>query len=103
MKLAFFDNYKLGVVNGDKIVDVSDVVKGHQGARPTGRDPRRDRAIFQVQAPSSLPPRKRAKASRSSKVKLRAPLPKPEKIIRMAVNYMEDGTLPGARADQRLQ
>ena len=28
MKLAFFDNYKLGVVVGNKIVDVSAVVKG---------------------------------------------------------------------------
>ena len=28
MKLAFFDDYKLGVVVGDKIVDVSAVVKG---------------------------------------------------------------------------
>jgi 2-keto-4-pentenoate hydratase/2-oxohepta-3-ene-1,7-dioic acid hydratase in catechol pathway len=29
-----------------------------------------------------------------SQVKFRAPLPKPENIICMAVNYMEDGTLP---------
>ena len=27
MKLAFFDDYKLGVVVGDKIVDVSAVMK----------------------------------------------------------------------------
>ncbi len=27
MKLAFFDDFKLGVVTGDKVVDVSDVVK----------------------------------------------------------------------------
>src|SRR5258707_267582 len=27
MKLAFFDDFKLGVVMGDKVVDVSDVVK----------------------------------------------------------------------------
>ena len=26
MKLAFFDDFKLGVVTGDKVVDVSDVV-----------------------------------------------------------------------------
>ena len=27
MKLAFFDDFKLGVVTGDKVVDVTDVVK----------------------------------------------------------------------------
>ena len=27
MKLAFFDDFKLGVVAGDKVVDVTDVVK----------------------------------------------------------------------------
>ena len=31
MKLAFFDDYKLGVVVGDKIVDVSSVAKGIKG------------------------------------------------------------------------
>ena len=34
MKLAFFDNYKLGVVVGDKIVDVSAVVKGIKALGP---------------------------------------------------------------------
>ena len=34
MKLAFFDNYKLGVVVGDKIVDVSHVVKGIKALGP---------------------------------------------------------------------
>ena len=27
MKLAFFDDFKLGVVAGDKVVDVTEVVK----------------------------------------------------------------------------
>ena len=27
MKILFFDDFKLGVLNGDKIVDVSDKVK----------------------------------------------------------------------------
>ena len=34
MKLAFFDDYKLGVVVGDKIVDVSAVVKGIKALGP---------------------------------------------------------------------
>ena len=45
MKLAFFDNFKLGVVTGDKIVDVSAASKGIKRARPPGRDPRRDRKL----------------------------------------------------------
>ncbi len=34
MKLAFFDDYKLGVVIGDKIVDVSAVTKGIKALGP---------------------------------------------------------------------
>ena len=34
MKLAFFDNYKLGVVVGDKIVDVSAATKGIKALGP---------------------------------------------------------------------
>ena len=34
MKLAFFDDYKLGVVVGDKIVDVSAVTKGIKALGP---------------------------------------------------------------------
>ena len=34
MKLAFFDDYKLGVVIGDKIVDVSAVAKGIKALGP---------------------------------------------------------------------
>ena len=34
MKLAFFDNYKLGVVVGDKIVDVSAVTKDIKALGP---------------------------------------------------------------------
>ena len=34
MRLAFFDDYKLGVVVGDKIVDVSSVAKGIKALGP---------------------------------------------------------------------
>jgi len=40
---------------------------------------------------------KKGKGKPLSKAKLRPPLPKPENIICMAVNYMEDGTLPEPR------
>src|SRR4249920_3484036 len=83
MKLAFFDNYKLGVVVGDKIVDVSAVVKGIKALGP------QDVMRGVIEKWST----KKGKGKPLSKVKLRPPLPKPENIICMAVNYMEDGTL----------
>jgi 2-keto-4-pentenoate hydratase/2-oxohepta-3-ene-1,7-dioic acid hydratase in catechol pathway len=93
MKLAFFDNYKLGVVNGGKIVDVSDAVKGIKALGP------QDVIRTVIEQWSKWKPKiaaaaKKGKSKPLNKVKLRAPLPKPENIICMAVNYMEDGTLP---------
>jgi len=93
MKLAFFDNYKLGVVNGSKIVDVSDAVKGIKALGP------QDVIREVIEKWSKWKPKltaaaRKGKSKPLNKVKLRAPLPKPENIICMAVNYMEDGTLP---------
>ncbi|HWS09549.1 MAG TPA: fumarylacetoacetate hydrolase family protein, partial [Xanthobacteraceae bacterium] len=95
MKLAFFDNYKLGVVVGDKIVDVSAVTKGIKALGP------QDVIRGVIEKWSSYKGKLAAAAKKGkgkgkplAKVKLRPPLPKPENIICMAVNYMEDGTLP---------
>jgi 2-keto-4-pentenoate hydratase/2-oxohepta-3-ene-1,7-dioic acid hydratase in catechol pathway len=93
MKLAFFDNYKLGVVVGDKIVDVSAVAKSIKALEP------QDVMRGVIENYSKLKDKlaaavKKGKGKPLSKVKLRAPLPHPENIICMAVNYMEDGTLP---------
>jgi hypothetical protein len=41
MKLEFFDDFKLGVVAGDKVVDVTDVVKLVRILDLVGRDCRR--------------------------------------------------------------
>ena len=93
MKLAFFNDYKLGVVVGDKIVDVSGVAKGIKALGP------QDVIRGVIENFGALKPQleaaaKNGKGTSLSKVKLRPPLPKPENIICMAVNYMEDGTLP---------
>ena len=45
MKLAFFDDFKLGVVKGDAIVDVSAVVKDIPACRPGRPDQRPDRRL----------------------------------------------------------
>src|SRR6516162_6252592 len=91
MKLAFFDDFNLGVVAGDKVVDVTDMVKDipRLGPQDVMRgvierfDALKDRLVDAA-----------AKGHGESQVRLRPPLPKPENIICMAVNYMEDGTLP---------
>ena len=63
MKLAFFDDYKLGVVVGDKIVDVSSVAKGIKALGP--QDVMRGVIEqFRKLKASSPRPRKRARASR---------------------------------------
>jgi 2-keto-4-pentenoate hydratase/2-oxohepta-3-ene-1,7-dioic acid hydratase in catechol pathway len=92
MKLAFFDNYKLGVVVGDKIVDVSAVTKGIKALEP------QDVIRGVIEKWSSYKGKlaaaaKKGKGKPLAKVKLRPPLPNPENIVCMAVNYMEDGTL----------
>jgi 2-keto-4-pentenoate hydratase/2-oxohepta-3-ene-1,7-dioic acid hydratase in catechol pathway len=93
MKLAFFDDYKLGVVTGDKVVDVSDVVKDIPRMGP--QDVMRGVIEKFDQLKGKLADAAaKGQGKPLSQVKLRAPLPKPENIICMAVNYMEDGTLP---------
>jgi 2-keto-4-pentenoate hydratase/2-oxohepta-3-ene-1,7-dioic acid hydratase in catechol pathway len=93
MKLAFFDDYKLGVVTGDQVVDVSDVV----GDIPHLEPQHIMRGVierFGEYKGKLADAAAKGKAVPLSQVKLRSPLPRPENIICMAVNYMEDGTLP---------
>jgi 2-keto-4-pentenoate hydratase/2-oxohepta-3-ene-1,7-dioic acid hydratase in catechol pathway len=93
MKLAFFDDFRLGVVTGDKVADVTDAVAGIPRLGP--QDVMRG-VIEQFGALKGKLAEAAAKAQGKpiAQVKFRPPLPKPENIICMAVNYMEDGTLP---------
>jgi 2-keto-4-pentenoate hydratase/2-oxohepta-3-ene-1,7-dioic acid hydratase in catechol pathway len=93
MKLAFFDDYKLGVVTGDQVVDVSDVVKDIPHLEPQ-HIMRGVIERFGEYKGKLADAAAKGKAVPLSQVKLRSPLPRPENIICMAVNYMEDGTLP---------
>jgi len=91
MKLAFFDDFKLGVLKGESVVDISDVVKDIPHTEPgnlisglitqfSDYKGRIESAVAQGQGKPV------------SQVRLRSPLPKPYNIVCMAVNYMEDGT-----------
>jgi 2-keto-4-pentenoate hydratase/2-oxohepta-3-ene-1,7-dioic acid hydratase in catechol pathway len=91
MKLLHFDDFKLGVLKGDNVVDISDIADEvpHTGAhnRINGLienfETYRSRIEAAVAAGEGVP---------VSSVRIRSPLPKPGNIDCMAVNYMEDGT-----------
>lgn len=91
MKIAFFDDHRLGVVVGDTIVDVTAAVADVPQLGP------HDLINGVISAFATCRPRieaaaKAGKAVPLSSIKLRAPLPRPTTIDCMAVNYMEDGT-----------
>ncbi len=91
MKLAFFNDFRLGVVRGDAIVDVTQVVQDvpHLGPHDlingviAGFDTYRDRIKRAAEQGAGIP---------LAQAKLRPPLPRPINVVCMAVNYMEDGT-----------
>jgi 2-keto-4-pentenoate hydratase/2-oxohepta-3-ene-1,7-dioic acid hydratase in catechol pathway len=92
MKLAFFDDFRFGVVTGDKVVDVTDVVSGipHLGPQDIVRGVIEQFDSFKGKLADAAA---KGQGKPVSQVKFRPPLPKPENIVCMAVNYMEDGTL----------
>lgn len=91
MKLLFFDDFKLGVLKGDAVVDVSETVQDipHTGPHNLINGliehfaDYRERLAQAVERGSGVP---------VSQVRIRPPLPKPYNIVCMAVNYMENGT-----------
>jgi 2-keto-4-pentenoate hydratase/2-oxohepta-3-ene-1,7-dioic acid hydratase in catechol pathway len=91
MKILFFDDFKLGVVKGDAVVDVSAVVRDVPHTGPGN-------LISGVIERFADYGGKLAKAVAEGKgvplanVRIRPPLPRPVNIDCMAVNYMEDGT-----------
>ncbi len=91
MKLVFFDDYKLGVLKGDAVVDVSAVVADipHTGPHNlmSGLIERFGEYRKKLEDVAT-----KGKGAALGSVKLRPPLPKPANIVCMAVNYMEDGT-----------
>ena len=93
MKLAFFDDFKLGVVAGESVVDVSAAVADIPRAHP------QDVIRGVIENWSQYGEVLREAASNGvgvplSAVRLRPPVPRPGNIDCMATNYMENGTLP---------
>ncbi len=91
MKLLYFDDFKLGVLKGDAVVDVSSVVQDVPHLGP------HDLISGLIARFSDYRRRLEEAAERGqgvplSQVRVRPPLPRPYSIVCMAVNYMEDGT-----------
>ena len=91
MKIAYFNDYRIGVVTGDAIVDVNAIVQDIPHVRPE------DLMAGLIERFATYRPRLEKAAGEGrgvplASVRLRAPLPRPASIDCMAVNYMEDGT-----------
>jgi 2-keto-4-pentenoate hydratase/2-oxohepta-3-ene-1,7-dioic acid hydratase in catechol pathway len=91
MRLMFFDDFRLGVVVGDGVVDMSDVVADTPRVHP------HDVIRAVIEQWPTFRPRFEDKAAQGptiplTSVRIRPPVPRPSNIDCMAVNYMEDGT-----------
>ena len=91
MRLLFFDDFKLGVLKGDAVVDVSPTVRDipHTGPHDLISGLIARFADYRKRLEEAAA---RGQAVPVNQVRIRPPLPKPTNIVCMAVNYMEDGT-----------
>src|SRR3954464_11214503 len=91
MKLLYFNDWRLGVLKGENVVDVTSAVQNVPHTTPGNL------IIGVIERWSDVrgPIERAASGGRGvpvSQVKIRPPLPKPVNVDCMAVNYMEDGT-----------
>ena len=102
MKLSLYDDYQLGVINGDRIVNAMSAVAGMSFRRPQDLmeeviiswDEIRPRIESAITGQGGIP---------LGSVRLRAPVPKPPKLICAAVNYLEFGQREPAVLDAFLK
>jgi 2-keto-4-pentenoate hydratase/2-oxohepta-3-ene-1,7-dioic acid hydratase in catechol pathway len=103
MKIGFFDDWTLGVVKNDThIVDVSEVIEGVHAHGPQelikliienwGQVKDAFQNLVDVSDGKPL-----------TEVKMRPPIPRPDKIVCMAVNYLEYGQRPMPQIDAFLK
>ncbi|TXL71896.1 fumarylacetoacetate hydrolase family protein [Vineibacter terrae] len=92
MKLAYFDDFVPGVIQGDSVVDVSSEVRDipHTGPHDliSGLIVRFEQYRARLEDAA-----RRGPGRKLADVRLRPPLPRPVNIDCMAQNYMENGTL----------
>ena len=91
MKLVFIDDFKLGIIKGKNVVDVSEAVAGISHTSPQDLLNRLIENFSEYRSKlEALVNEQEGKPA--SQVRFRSPMPKPTNIVAMAVNYMEDGT-----------
>ncbi len=96
MKLLFFDEFKLGILKGEAVIDVTPLVRDIPHTGPHNLIS----GLIERFADYRDPLHKAAEQGRGvpvRQVKIRPPLPKPYNIVAMAVNYLEEGAraVPG--------
>ena len=91
MKIVYFNDYRLGVIKGDAVVDVMAAVSDvpRMGPHDLINGVIERFAAYKAKIDDAVT---KGKGVPLASVKLRAPLPRPINIDCMAVNYMEDGT-----------
>ncbi|MGH3252414.1 MAG: fumarylacetoacetate hydrolase family protein [Trebonia sp.] len=92
MRILFFDDFRLGVMKGDYVVDVSDAVADIPRLQP------QDLLRGVIESWSTVRPLLEQAVTAAdgvplASVRVRPPVPRPSNIVCMAVNYMENGTL----------
>jgi 2-keto-4-pentenoate hydratase/2-oxohepta-3-ene-1,7-dioic acid hydratase in catechol pathway len=93
MKLAYFNDYRLGAVKGDAIVDLTPLLTGlpHRDTQDLMPALIADFAAHRARLEAHVVT---ATGTPLAGVRLRAPMPRARQIDCMATNYMENGTLP---------
>jgi 2-keto-4-pentenoate hydratase/2-oxohepta-3-ene-1,7-dioic acid hydratase in catechol pathway len=102
MKLVLYDDYRLGVIQDSRVVDVMDAFAGMQFRRPqemmeeliTNWNEVKPKIDGVIRGKEGVP---------LDGVRLRAPLPRPSKLICAAVNYLEFGQREPAVLDAFLK
>ncbi len=102
MKLALFDDFRLGVIEGDRIADAMSAVEGMSFRRP------QDLMEEVIINWNEMGPRIEAAVAGQDgvaldSVRLRPPVPRPPKLICAAVNYLEFGQREPAVLDAFLK
>jgi len=90
MRLVFFEDYRLGVVNGDRVVDVTAALGDVEGVQP------QDRLLRVIGEWGNLKSKIEGATEKGAVrplqgLRLRAPVPSPRKIVCAARNYQEFG------------
>ncbi len=102
MKLALYDDFRLGVIEGDRIADAMSAVEGMSFRRP--QDLMEEVIInWKEMRPRIEAAIEGQDGADLGSVRLRPPVPRPPKLICAAVNYLEFGQREPAVLDAFLK